>query len=248
MKSLFLIHFLKNHALLQLFGGPTWRTVEGGSRIYVEKMQQVMQACGVDIRTGAPVQAVRRTPRGAEVKTNGQEWETFDEVVLATHSDDSLRLLTDASKAERECLGAITYHPNTATLHADPRCMPKRKAVWASWAYRGNSKHGGGGSLGLTYWINRLQSLPTDENLFVTLNAAEDIAHEKIYDQTVFHHPRFDRAAVAAQAKLARHNGANNTWFCGAWLKHGFHEDGYVSALEVAQRITKNAAYVSAAE
>ena len=242
-----MIRFFKNHALMATSGQHEWYTVKGGSKEYVQRMEARMMSQGVDIRLGTPIQGVRRTALGVEVKTHGAEWEQFDEVIFATHSDDSLAMLTDPAPHEQAALGAVKYQPNDAILHCDTSIMPKRKAAWASWVYT-EDKNKQSDRIDLTYWINLLQSLPRDDHAFVTLNTARTIREEFIYDQTVFRHPVFDHAALAAQDQVRAFNGTNRTWFCGAWMKNGFHEDGLGSAVDVVNAIQRAGAVALAAE
>ncbi len=229
-----MIEFFRNHALLSVTGQHQWYTVKGGSREYVSRLQAAMTRQGVDIRLGAATEAVRRTALGAEVKAAGQDWEPFDEVVLATHSDDTLRLLQDATPLERAALGAVQYQPNHAVLHADCSLMPRRRACWSSWVYT-EAKDKSAKSIDLTYWMNSLQPIPQDDPLFVTLNSTRQIREELINDTVTFRHPVYTVEALEAQ-KLAREiNGMNRTWFCGAWMRNGFHEDGLSSAVDVAE-------------
>ncbi len=241
-----LVRFFENHALLGYQGQHQWYTVRGGSVEYVSRLAARLEARGVDIRTGAPIDAVRRTPLGVEVKATGGEWEGFDEVVFATHSDDTLRMLADVTGVERTALSAIRYQPNEAVLHRDERMMPKRRRCWSSWVYssgRGEVP----GRIGLSYWMNSLQPIPMDDPMFVTLNATSAIREELIYDQATFRHPVYDSAALAAQDTVRAINGQNRTWFCGAWMRNGFHEDGLSSALEVAEAIAAQGALAAAA-
>lgn len=227
-----MIRFFENHALLSHTGQHQWYTVRGGSVEYVRRLQGAMTRAGVDIRTGAPVAAVRRVAGGAQVRGRDGDWEQFDDVVLATHSDISLSLLADASPAERSALSAVRYQPNQAVLHADTSLMPKRRGAWASWVYaeeRGKRSD----RIDLTYWMNSLQPIPADDPLFVTLNSTRPIREDLIHDVTTFHHPVYDLAALRAQDSLRALNGTGNTWFCGAWMKNGFHEDGFASAVDV---------------
>ncbi|QYX57232.1 FAD-dependent oxidoreductase [Roseovarius sp. SCSIO 43702] len=227
-----MLQFMENHALLNYAGQHQWFTVQDGSANYVSRLERALVARGARLRPGTPVEAVRRDPLGASVKARGAEWDAFDEVVFATHSDDSLRLLADADATERADLGAIRYQPNDVVLHADPSVMPRRRAVWSSWNYTEATPRRDG-QIDLTYWMNRLQPIPEDDPLFVTLNSARPIREDLVYDQVTLRHPVFDTAALAAQARIAARNGARNTWFCGAWMGHGFHEDGLSSALAV---------------
>lgn len=229
-----MMRFFENHALLSATGQHQWYTVKGGSREYVTRLEAAMQRQGVEIRTGAPVKAVQRVAGGALVTMHGGGWERYDEVVFATHSDVTLKLLADANGIEAEALGAVKYQPNRATLHSDPAVMPKRKSCWSSWVYTEDKGHDGD-RIGLSYWMNSLQPIPHDDPLFVTLNSARPIREELIHDEVDFSHPVYTREAIAAQDVIRAINGANNTWFCGAWMKNGFHEDGLASALDVVQ-------------
>lgn len=232
-----MIQFFENHALLNVTGQHQWFTVEGGSTEYVGRLEAAMRAKDVDIRLGSPIQSVRRTPLGAEVKTWGADWEAFDEVVFATHSDDSLSLLHDASPQEKSALGAIKYQPNDIILHADASVMPKRRATWSSWVYTEDA-NAVSDKIDLTYWMNSLQPIPMDDPHFVTLNTRRTIREDLIYDQVTLRHPVYDLEALAAQETVRAFNGTNSTWFCGAWMKHGFHEDGLSSAVDVVQSLS----------
>ena len=233
-----MIQFFENHALLNTTGQHQWYTVNGGSIEYVRRLETAMRANGVSIRLGAPIQSARRTGAGAQVKAWGGAWEDFDEVVFATHSDDSLTLLEDPSEAESAALGAVKYQPNDIVLHRDESIMPNRRQTWSSWVYTEDA-HAQSDRIDLTYWINSLQPIPMDDPHFVTLNTKREIRDELIYDQTVLRHPVYDLAALAAQDTVRAMNGANNTWFCGAWMRHGFHEDGLSSAVDVVRAINR---------
>lgn len=230
-----MMRFFDNHALLGYAGQHQWFTVEGGSVQYVTRLEAYLRRAGTRLRTGCPVQAVRRGPAGPEVKALG-DWERFDDIVMATHSDDSLALLSDATPAEARALGAIAYQPNDIVLHSDPSVMPRRRAVWSSWNY---TEEAGKSDprIDMTYWMNRLQPIPMDDPHFVTLNTARPIREELIHDRVTLRHPVYDRAALAAQDRIRALNGARATWFCGAWMRNGFHEDGLASAIDVADAI-----------
>ncbi len=227
-----MMQFFRNHALLGYEGQHQWYTVQGGSAQYVSRLETALRRLGVDIRTNAPVDAVRRDTLGAHVKLSGSDWESFDEVVFATHSDTVLALLEDARPDERTALSKIRYQPNRAVLHCDESLMPKRKLCWSSWNYT-ESTHTTEGPIDLTYWMNSLQPIPESDPHFVTLNSRQEIKDELIYDETIFHHPVYDLAALEGQSEVAALNGVNRTWFCGAWMKNGFHEDGLSSAVDV---------------
>lgn len=229
-----LIRFFQNHALLSHTGQHQWYTVLGGSVEYVRRLQAAMVGAGVDLRLGAAVAGVRRVEGGVQLRAAGGEWEGFDEVIFATHSDDTLRLLSDATEEESRALGAVRYQPNEAVLHADASVMPKRRAAWASWVYVEPVKPEAE-RIDLTYWMNSLQPIPQDDPLFVTLNSNRPIREELIHDTVTFRHPVYDLAAQLGVAAVRMMNGANNTWFCGAWMRNGFHEDGFASAVDVVQ-------------
>lgn len=242
-----MIDFFHNHGLLSYDDQHQWYTVQGGSLAYVSRLEAAMRRGGVDIRTGAAVQGVRRTTLGADVKIEGSDWEHFDEVVFATHSDDTLAMLSDATDQERAGLGAIKYQPNDIILHRDETIMPQRRNTWASWVY---TEDAGPRTdrIDLTYWMNSLQPIPMDDLHFVTLNTKREIRQELIYDQVTLRHPVYDLGALTAQKDIAAFNGAGNTWFCGAWMKHGFHEDGLSSAVDVVRAIDQAASMSLAAE
>ena len=241
-----LIRFFENHALLNHTGQHQWYTVQGGSVEYVRRMAAALVGMGADLRTGCPVAGVRRRPGRADVRPEGGEWESFDEVIFATHSDDSLRLLTDPTPQEARALGAVAYQPNRVVLHNDTSIMPKRRACWSSWNYTEDAGKVMN-QIDLTYWMNSLQPIPQDDPMFVTLNSTREIREEAIFDEVTLRHPVYDLGALEAQAALAARNGTLNTWFCGAWMKNGFHEDGLASAVEVAGALQARAAVERAA-
>lgn len=233
-----LVRFFENHALLHHTGQHQWFTVQGGSIEYVRRLSDKLVTAGVDLRPGSPVRAVTRTADGVQVRVMGAEPEHFDEVVFATHSDDTLSLLADAHPDEAAALGAIKYQPNEAVLHADTGLMPKRRACWASWVYC-EEKNKSSDRIDLTYWMNSLQPIPQDDPLFVTLNTTRPIRDNLIHDTVTFRHPVYDLAAQQGRASIRAMQGNRNTWFCGAWMKNGFHEDGLASAVDVADAIMR---------
>ena len=189
-----------------------------------------------EVRTGAPVASVERTGHGVQVRAHGAEPEQFDHVVFATHSDQSLGMLADPRPDEQWVLERVRYKPNRAILHTDASVMPKRRACWSSWVYQA-SRNGRENAASVTYWMNNLQGLDQRTQLFITLNPPHDIPEDKILDEHICDHPQFDLPAHTAQAELPRVQGRRNTWFCGAWTRNGFHEDGLASAVEVASRL-----------
>jgi uncharacterized protein len=240
-----LIRFFKNHALLGVYGQHQWYTVQGGSIEYVRRLQASLTQHGVDIRLGAPIAGVKRVLGGAMVRTHGAEWEMFDDVIFATHSDTTLSLLSDATPQETRALSAVRYQPNEAVLHADANLMPKRRSCWASWVYcepAGPKPD----RIDLTYWMNSLQPIPQDDPLFVTLNSTQAIRQELIHDTVTFQHPVFDLPALAAQSTIRAMNGTQNTWFCGAWMRNGFHEDGFQSAVDVVEAMQRERVQLAA--
>ncbi|MDB5664800.1 FAD-dependent oxidoreductase [Cypionkella sp.] len=227
-----LISFFQNHALMQISNQHQWFTVRGGSIQYVSRLSADLRRHGVELRLSTPIAGIQRLPDGVMVRAAGGEWELFDDLILATHSDDSLRLLSDPTHAETAALSAIRYQPNHATLHADASLMPSLRKCWSSWVYTEPAAERSD-KIDLTYWMNSLQPIPHDDPMFVTLNANQPIRQELIYDQVTFRHPVYDGAALRAQKQIRAINGDNNTWFCGAWMRNGFHEDGFASAVDV---------------
>ena len=236
-----MIRFFDNHRLLHTEGQHQWFTVQGGSVQYVQRLQSALTRQGVDLRLGSPIAGVRRQDGMVHVRAHGAEWESFDEVIFATHSDDALSLLSDPSAAERAALGAVRYQPNEAVLHCDDSLMPRLRKTWSSWAYV-EPKGGPGERIDLTYWMNSLQPIPQDDPHFVTLNSNRAIRQECIYDSVTFRHPVYDAAAFGAQGVIRMMNGTANTWFCGAWMKNGFHEDGIGSAVDVVEAMRHRSA------
>ncbi len=235
-----MLRFFENHALLSHTGQHQWYTVAGGSIEYVSRLQASMASRGVDLRLGAGVAGVRREGGGVRVRAEGGEWEAFDEVIFATHSDDTLRLLSDATEAERTALGSVRYQPNRAVLHSDRSVMPKRRAAWASWVYL--EPEDPQAPIDITYWMNSLQPIPEDDPLFVTLNGNRQVREELVHDVVTFRHPVYDLAAQLGVAALRMMNGERQTWFAGAWMRNGFHEDGFASAVDVVEAMRRRAA------
>lgn len=231
------VRFFANHGLLSAMGQPQWYTVDGGSQAYVDRM--VAPFAG-SIRTGCGAAEIRRVKPGVIVRDDRGQCETFDHVVLASHADQSLKLLGDATNAERATLGAFGYQNNTVVLHKDRQFMPRRRRCWASWVYHSDGM-GDEAAITVTYWMNRLQSIDARYPLFVTLNPAREIPAEHIFDRHEFAHPVFDREAIAAQQHLMTIQGIDNTWFCGAYTGYGFHEDGFVSGMVAASALDRAA-------
>jgi len=233
-----MIRFCDNHGLLQLRNRPQWRTVQGGSKHYVDRMLESI----AEKRAATPVRAIRRLPPGAGaagvlVATDGGS-ERFDDVVLACHSDQALALLGDASTDERNVLQAIGYHTNRAVLHTDRSMLPRRARAWAAWNYeRAADQDREDTGVCLHYLINRLQPLPWRTPVIVSLNALRPIQPEAVLGQWQYAHPVFDRAAIQAQRQLPAIQGRSHVWFCGAWTRYGFHEDGLMSGQAVVEEL-----------
>ncbi|HET7235839.1 MAG TPA: FAD-dependent oxidoreductase [Actinomycetota bacterium] len=227
-----LVGFLASHDILQVRARPRWRTVSGGSREYVRRLTAGYRD---RIRLSSPVVAVRRDEDGVELLDASGGLDRFDEVVFATHPDTTLRILgPEATLRERHVLGSVRYQDNEAVLHRDAALMPRRRAVWSSWNYLadGRGEPDRTKPVSLTYWMNRLQNLPTERPVFVTLNPIREPRGE--VQRFRYAHPQFDRAAIDAQRSLPAIQGTRRTWFAGAWCGHGFHEDGLRAGLDVA--------------
>ncbi len=223
------VQFFKNHGLLSLTGQHQWYTVTGGAQRYIDKIMTPLQD---RIRLASPVDRVWHENDKVMVKC-GDNITSYNHVIFASHADETLAILSDASAEEKHILGAFKYQPNIAYLHCDESIMPKRKRCWASWSYSAN----GGNDVSITYWMNRLQSIDSQYPLFVTLNPDKPIAPEKIFDVHSFSHPIFDRDAIHAQKQIPIIQGNRNIWFCGAYQRYGFHEDGIMSAVAVAKSL-----------
>ncbi|WP_374298524.1 NAD(P)/FAD-dependent oxidoreductase [Ferrovibrio sp.] len=226
--------FFKNHGLLSINDRPQWYTVQGGSREYVRRL---LADSDITLRLNRPVQAVMRQGDGIMVAGHANA-ETFDQVVLACHGDQALRMLGHhATPAEHELLGCFRFQPNRAVLHRDENLMPVRRSVWASWNYLSEPRRDLHRRVGLTYWMNRLQSIDDSRPLFVTMNPLQPPRRDKVFAEFDYEHPLFDQAAVAAQTRLHEIQGKDRLWFCGAWCRYGFHEDGFTAGLTVAKQL-----------
>ena len=224
----YLIQFLANHQMLQLSDRPQWRVVEGGSSTYVAAMRAQWS---VRERLNCPVLAIRRSPQRVEV-TCATGTEPFDQIVLACHGDQALRLLADASEREHSILGAMTYQANDTVLHTDARVLPRRRKAWAAWnAWLPRDPHA---ACTVSYCMNLLQGIASPEPFVVTLNRCEAIDPGKVLARMRYHHPVYTPAAVQAQTRKVEIQGLRRTWFAGAYWGWGFHEDGMRSAVDVA--------------
>ncbi|MGK2927124.1 MAG: NAD(P)/FAD-dependent oxidoreductase [Lysobacterales bacterium] len=229
MPAGFFTRFFHNHGLLSVNDRPTWRVIKGGSQRYVEKL---IAGHRDRIRLNTPVHWIRRHSGHVEVKARGAEPVRYDRVFLACHSDQALRLLTDPTPQEREVLGAIEYQANEAVLHTDASLMPRRRRAWAAWnVHVPAAGWSGSDKVPLTYNMNILQGLEAPVEFCVTLNDSAAIDPARIIQSIEYAHPIFTERAVAAQRRQREINGPNRTYFCGAYWRFGFHEDGVVSAL-----------------
>jgi uncharacterized protein len=226
----FFIGFLHNHGMLSIDERPTWRVIQGGSARYVEKLTHPFRD---RIRLNCPVEWIRRFPGSIMIKALAREPEWFDAVFLACHSDQALSLLWEPSPLESEVLSAIPYQENQAVLHTDSRMLPRKRLAWAAWNYHKSERTGQ--RVALTYNMNILQGLDAPESFLVTLNRDDEINPAKVIKRIVYHHPVFTPAGVAAQKRHAELNCKRNTYFCGAYWRNGFHEDGMASALEAVK-------------
>jgi len=228
-----MIRFCHNHGLLQVNDRPQWHTVVGGARHYVEKI-----VAGIpDARLNTPVRQIERDAAGVTLHTDRGS-ERFDHVVLAAHSDQSLAMLRQPSKAEAEVLGAIRYQPNLAVLHTDTSVLPSRPAAWAAWNYeRAADDQKESSRVCLHYLLNKLQPMPFDQPIVESLNPVRPIARDQILAEFEYSHPVFDLAAIEAQRRVPELQGEHHTWYCGAWTGYGFHEDGLKSGLAAADAL-----------
>ena len=232
MPAIFFIRFFENHGMLQIVDRPNWWVITGGSKRYVEKMVDGFEN---KIRLSSPVKNVKREGGSITVQfgANSLESENFDSVIFATHSNQSLAMLDAPTKAEIEILSAIKYQKNDALLHYDDSILPKRKNAWSSWNYlldEDQSK-----AVALTYNMNILQSLKSDRTFCVSLNSGNLVDESKVIKELSYDHPLFTTSSINAQSRKHEISGKNNTYYCGAYWRNGFHEDGVMSALDVCK-------------
>ena len=227
-----MVRFCDNHGLLQVNNRPPWFTVAGGAKHYVQAITDRIS----DKRLNTPVLGIARDAQGVQIRS-AQGVERFDQVVLATHADQSLALLERPSSDEQALLGAIRFQANRAVLHTDTRVMPQRRLAWAAWNYQRTQDDSESARVCLHYWLNRLQPLPFKQDVIVSLNPASPIDPATILGSYDYDHPVFDLPAIAAQNQLPRLQGQHRTWYAGAWMRYGFHEDGYQAGLAAAKSL-----------
>lgn len=232
--------FCHNHGLLQITDRPTWMTVAGGSRVYVDTLVGAIRERGGQIRLNSPVLSVQRTPTGVTIESAVGN-ETFDQILLACHSDQALAVLgSDATPEEQTLLAQIRYQPNRAVLHTDSALLPTNRKAWSAWNYAAPGKLApsiGQSPVSVSYLLNQLQPLPTETPVIVTLNPWQEPAAVQTFRQIHYAHPIFDGPAIGAQAAIKAISGKNRTLFAGAWLGYGFHEDGFASAVRAAGQL-----------
>ena len=240
-----MVRFCHNHGLLQVNDRPQWWTVAGGAKHYVAKIVANI----ADKRLNTPVHCITRDSTGVHIVTSAGT-ERFDKVIIATHSDQALAMLQHPSRSETQALSAITYQANTAVLHTDARVLPQRKAAWAAWNYERvqlDPSQSDNANVCLHYLINKLQPIPFEQPVVVSLNPTKPIAAEHVLGTFDYAHPMFDLAAIKAQASIPALQGQQNTYFCGAWTGYGFHEDGLKSGFAAAEQLLADAQWKAAA-
>jgi predicted NAD/FAD-binding protein len=228
------IRFFDNHGLLTINDQPQWHTVKGGSKEYVKRITEsfkdkVILGCGAD--------EVRRKEDCIEVTDSRGKKEKYDEVIFACHSDQVLKILQNPTSDEQSIIGSVNYQPNEMILHTDTSFMQNRKDAWSSWVYLSEEKEDKSSSVSLSYWMNNLQPLNTEKPIIVTLNPDREPDPKTIFDRHTFYHPVFDEVAVEAQSRLNNIQGIDRIWYTGAWQRYGFHEDGLLSAVNIAKKM-----------
>lgn len=231
------IRFFDNHGLLKIHGRPPWRTVVGGSRAYVTRL---IERGGFSCRRLSDIKRIKRDARGVSLIDERGDPERYDELVIATHADEALAMLADPSDRERAVLGTFRYSENTAWLHEDVSLMPQRRAAWSSWNFLHSDRSDTDTPLCVSYWMNRLQPLATARDFFVTLNPEVEPRDDSTHGRFAYTHPIFDAATTAQQSQSVELQGHSHTWFCGAYLGAGFHEDALQSGLWVAEQLDCN--------
>lgn len=227
------VAFCRNHGLLQLTDRPQWRTVKGGARTYVERIVAMLP----DVRLGTPVMRVHRRADHVDVVTQRLGSERFDEIVLACHSDQARTILADRSGEEEKLLGGVRYQPNRVVLHTDDALLPRSMRAWSAWNYLAADDPRGARPVAVSYLINKLQPLPCTRPVIVTLNPPFEPAPRHVIGEYEYAHPLIDGHAVRSQHAIRDMQGLRHTWFAGAWMGYGFHEDGLASAHAVAEAI-----------
>jgi len=226
------LQFFENHGLLNINDRPQWQTVCDGSQRYIDA---ILAQESFDVRTDTPIARVLPDGQGVHLLDNHGQWHPFDQVIIAAHGDQALRMIDPSHQSDFAALSAFEYQKNLAYLHYDTALMPKRKTTWAAWNYlRQESQKED--RVAVTYWMNKLQSLHSPEPILVTLNPTQTPAPEKTLEMIEYEHPVFTQNAMQAQTQLASIQGQKGLWFAGAWTGYGFHEDGLKSAVAIARQ------------
>ena len=228
------LQFFKNHGLLTVNDHPQWYTVKGGSREYIQRLCKDFRN---NIRLNCPVKKIIRLDGKVYVHDELGGIEEFDQVIFACHADQSLRLLENPDQDEQDILGSFKYQDNTVIVHSDTSFMPRTRGSWASWVYLSEGKADKEKVVSLSYWMNNLQPLDTDRQIIVTLNPGRRPAAETVMDEHIFDHPVFTVEAVRAQGRISDIQGRGGIWHAGAYQRYGFHEDGLLSAVMVAEQM-----------
>ncbi len=233
------IEFFHNHGLLTINRHPQWYTVSGGSRVYVERIIDILGRRDGCIKLQCRVERVSAKEGTVTIQDHQGHRDVFDQVVLACHADQALSMVTNPTAQEKKILGCFGYRDNTMIVHQDPSFMPKNKKCWSSWVYLAHRQRAGQDqqTISLSYWMNNLQNLDTDQPVLVTLNPHRRPRAACILDEHVFSHPLFDFPAIRAQKDMTTIQGKRGLWFCGAYQGYGFHEDGLLSAIRVSQSL-----------
>ena len=226
--------FFSNHGMLELSKRPQWQTVVGGSHAYLKAFRQAFKG---DLRIAAPAQAISRDERGVTLSLEGADPERYDAVIIATHADEALKLLQDPSDEERAALGSWRYSKNRTALHTDSNILGPKRRLWAAWNYRRRATARADSPVAITYYMNKLQRLKAERDYFVTLNCDDVIDPKSILYEVEYTHPIYTPSSPVSQRAIKNLNGTRNTYFCGAYMRYGFHEDGVISALSVAQQM-----------
>jgi len=236
------LSFFRNHGLLQVKDRPQWRTVEGGAQAYVQRIETDLDG---PVLLNTAVKSIRPGAHGILIRDQKGHEAEFDQVILATHADQSLAMLDAPGQAEQDILGAFRFQTNRAYLHSDPGLMPRRRRLWASWNYLSYADTRDDSHVAVSYWMNRLQNPDCQRDYFVTLNPPGEPDPALSWYQTDYDHPVFDLDAIRAQQRLPEIQGQSGIWYAGAWTGYGFHEDGMRSAVGIANALGVKAPWQS---
>lgn len=228
------LRFFKNHGLLSINNRPQWYTVEGGSQEYVKRLTESFRN---KININCAATKVAQHNGSWEITDSNGRADIYDQVIFACHADEAIKICDDLSAEQQDVIGAFSYQENTVILHSDQSFMPKNKKTWASWIYLSEKKQDKNPAVALSYWMNNLQPLNTDTPVIVTLNPERRPTQEMIYDEHIFSHPVFDLKAIQAQERIQALQGDKGLWFCGAYQRYGFHEDGLLSAVNIVKKM-----------